>query len=122
MPKLSLVLVVVIAVGAAAFISSPSARAQPSTSIQYARVTPYVAHFRTSPNSVLERHGYRACVANAENWACRDFAPADSSNDALRTVFATLGNEGWELVSAIKEQPEQISPMGVTYLFKRQAR
>ena len=48
--------------------------------------------------------------------AGRDFAQANT--DAIRNVFVTLGNEGWELASA------GYDPQGLTagtYLFKRRA-
>jgi hypothetical protein len=58
---------------------------------------------------------YQACVATATEWACRDFPTS------TREMFATLGNEGWELVSAMNESHDQTkAPRGLTYMFKRQ--
>jgi hypothetical protein len=65
------------------------------------------------------RSGYRACVAATPNWACRDFEPTESSAAALSTALATLGTEGWELVSALDEDPESSYAKRLMYLFKR---
>jgi hypothetical protein len=59
-------------------------------------------------------------VAGIDAWNCRQFPPTESSETALRNALATLGNDGWELVAAVAEQPT--NSVDLTYLFKRQAR
>jgi hypothetical protein len=93
------------------------ARTQSVARFEYSRVSPYNVPQREG-QIVYLRVGYRACVAAAEQWACRDFGPQDSSEGALRTALATLGNEGWELVSATPANPTLFSD-GLIYLFKR---
>ena len=124
MSKVSLALVAVVVVVAATFSPSLVVRAQSPTRIEYMRVTPYrqqVPESASAVHAVQERRGYRACVAGMNDWACRDFPPTQSSSDALRTTLATLGSEGWELVSAVDEDPG-LGTVGLTYLFKRQVR
>jgi hypothetical protein len=121
MSKISLTLVAVVVVVTAMFSPSLIVRAQSATRIEYLRVTPYLVQIPVSASAVQERRGYRACVAGINDWACRDFSPTQSSNDALRTTFATLGNEGWELVSTVDEDPS-FGTRGLTYVFKRQVR
>jgi hypothetical protein len=121
MPKLSLALAAVVVVAAALFTQSRIVRAQSATSIEYVRLTPYDVHTYIAPDRVQERFGYRACVAGINEWRCRDFQPTQSSADALRIALVTLGNEGWDLVSAVEEDPN-FNTRGLTYLFKRQAR
>ena len=94
--------------------------AQSARRIEYVRVTAYAVRHPVSANSVQMRYGYRACVAAPTEWTCREFQPTETPGDALRTTLATLGNDGWELVSAVNEDPNLMSPMGLTYLFKRQ--
>lgn len=120
MSRISLTLVAVVVV-AALFTPSRAVRAQGATRIDYVRVAPYVVRTSVAPNAVQERYGYRACVAGINDWACRDFQPTQSSIDALRTALVTLGNEGWELVSAVQEDPTR-GTFGLAYLFKRQGR
>ena len=120
MLKLSLAVVAVVALVTATSALSLSVRAKSATRIEYVRVTPHALETRTSPNSIQFRYGYRACVAAAHEWTCREFQPTESSEAALRTTLATLGNEGWELVAAINEDPNRANPRGLTYLFKRQ--
>ena len=126
MSKLSFALLALVAIiVTVASTSTPSftARAQTVARIEYARVTPYIVSSHKSPNHVQPRYGYRACVAAISEWKCREFEPADASTGSLRTTLATLGNEGWELVSAVNEDPVASNPSGMlTYLFKRQAR
>ena len=121
MSRILLALVAVVVVVTVMFMRSPVARAQGATGIQYVRVTPYVVQIPLAPNGVQERLGYRACVAGLDEWRCREFQPTISSTDALRTALATLGNEGWELVSAVTDDPNS-NNSGLTYLFKRPAR
>ena len=121
MSRSSLALIGVVVVTTAMFMPSPVARAQSATRIEYVRVAPYVVRTPVAVNAVQERLGYRACVAGLNEWTCRDFPPTVSSTDALRTALATLGNEGWELVSAVGDDPD-INKSGLTYLFKRPAR
>jgi hypothetical protein len=122
MSKTLLAAAAILTVIVASLASSLTARAQSAARIEYARVTPYIVRLPLDAHSVQERHGYRACVASMSEWACREFAPTDSSSAALRTTLATLGSEGWELVSAVNEDPTVTSPIGLTYLFKRQVR
>ena len=88
------------------------------TPFEYLRVTPFTVPIPAS-NHISMHEGYRACLAAAAEWSCREFRPANTSDSALRAVLATLGNEGWELVSAVKEDGPTSA---LTYLFKRQAR
>src|SRR5262245_19910177 len=120
MSRSSLAIVAVLVIATATFMRSPVARAQTGSRLEYVRVTPYVVRTAVAPNAVQERIGYRACVAGVNEWTCREFQPTQSSTDALRTALATLGNEGWELVSAVEEDP--IFNHSLTYLFKRPAR
>jgi hypothetical protein len=121
MSKRSLALVALVPVVAAMFMSSLTVRAQSPARIEYVRVTPYTTRTPVGPNAVQERVGYRACVAGAAEWTCRDFQPTPSSADALRTALVTLGNEGWELVSVV-EDDLNANARGLMYLFKRPAR
>jgi hypothetical protein len=121
MSKVSLTLIAVVVVVAATFSPSLIVRAQSATRIEYIRVTPYLQQIPVSVSAVQERCGYRACVAGMNDWACRDFPATQSSNDALRTTLATLGNEGWELVSTVNEEPSS-GTHGLTHVFKRPVR
>ena len=114
MRKLSLVGFAVIPLAMALFAPSVIGRAQSAVRFEYTRVTPYLMN-PMDPRRV----SYAACVATPTEWRCREFAAKDSSDVALRTALATLGNEGWELVSAIDDPPGQSLPEGMTYLFKR---
>ena len=118
MMKLSLSVVALIAVIAAMFASSLVGRAQSATRFEYGRVAPYGVS-QADGRVVYLRVGYRACVAATDEWTCRDFGPTESSDAALRTALATLGNEGWELVSAANAN-SSVSADALTYLFKRQ--
>jgi len=122
MSKASLALVAVVVVLTATFAPSLIVRAQGSTRFEYIRVTPYAVHIPVGPNAVQDRTGYRACVAGNSEWACREFPPAESSTDALRRAFVNLGNDGWEMVSAVEEDPNWSGIHGLTYFFKRQIR
>jgi hypothetical protein len=126
MSKISLALVAVVMVVSAFLAPSLVVRAQAITRFEYARVTPYIERMtmesKNSPfTSVLERVGYRACVAGVDGWACQDFKPTESPADALRVAFVQLGNQGWELVSAAPED-RNVNTVELTYLFKRQKR
>jgi hypothetical protein len=114
MRKLSFGGLAVIALGMAIIVPSQIGRAQSAGRFEYVRVTPYTVN----PMNPA-RIGYRACVASTGEWLCRQFESSDSSG-ALRTALATLGNEGWELVSAVDDPPGTSIPEGLTYLFKRQ--
>jgi hypothetical protein len=121
MRKLSLTVVAVMSVITAMFVSSVIARAQSAVRFEYLRVVPYHAVTETPGRSGYRWAGYRACVAASTEWTCREFE--DSSIAALRTTLATLGNEGWELVSAVDERHEMNTIFGgLTYLFKRERR
>jgi hypothetical protein len=98
------------------------ARQQPIAQFEYLQVSPYVVQHPQGPQAVIERPAYRACVAGGAEWTCRQFEPSSSDprgvDTALRVTLATLGNEGWELVSAIDQTPDRDG--GLIYLFKRQ--
>jgi hypothetical protein len=113
MMKLSVAVAAVLAVVTAVFAPSLTARAQSGARFEYARVTPYQAVTRTPGHVEYKWAGYRACVAASSEWTCREF-------DALPTTLATLGSEGWELVSAVDGRHELNGGFGgLTYLFKR---
>ena len=116
MTTLSLSVVALIAIIAAMFASSLVASAQSAARFEYNRVTPY-GRMHTEGRIGNIRIGYRACLAATDGWTCSDFEP-QASDAAFRTALATLGNEGWELVS-VSADPSP-SPYGLTYLFKRQ--
>lgn len=121
MAKLSLALAATaIAVAIAAFAPSLTARVQ-SPRFEYLHVRPYGVILPATPQPGVirvERPAYRACVAASPEWTCRTFEPDPNtrvdSDDALRLALLTLGNEGWEMVSALDDRP------AMTYLFKRQ--
>jgi hypothetical protein len=119
MSKISLGLVGVIVVVVTAMLT-PSfiVRAQGTTRFEYVRVTSYPVRDILPGGQV--RSGFRACIAGTQAWNCREFPPTESSDSGFRNALATLGNEGWELVAAVVEQPA--NPVDLTYLFKRQAR
>ena len=121
MVKLSLTVAAVIAVVTAMFAPSLVARAQSAARFDYLRVTPYQAVTETPARISFRWAGYRACAAASTEWTCREFEAKGDSNTALRSVLATLGNEGWELVSAVDERHEVNTTFGgLTYMFKRQ--
>jgi hypothetical protein len=92
------------------------AQSRNGSRFDYLRVTPYL------PDPLNPaRVAYRACVAASTEWTCREFESKDSPDAPLRTTLATLGQEGWELVSAVDETPDVSLPDGLTYLFKRQS-
>ena len=103
MLKVSLAALSIVTILAAASVFSDGIRAQGTAQIEYLRVTPFGVSVQAGLR-VSVHEGYRACRAAVTAWTCRVFQPAPS-NDALRTVLATLGSEGWELVSAIKDEP-----------------
>jgi hypothetical protein len=126
MSKISLALGAVTVLVAATLTLTPSlvVRAQGTSRFEYARVTPFID--RTSAEvagriTVQERVGYRACIAAVNEWLCREFKPTDSSSAALRIALVSLGNEGWELVSAAPEDGN-LNTSALTYLFKRPVR
>ena len=126
MSKVGLMAAVIVAVVGTIIAPSLVVRAQGTTRFEYARVTPYIERsVAEGPNipqwkTVLERIGYRACVAGVKGWACQEFKPTES-NDALRIALVHLGTDGWELVSAAPEVGNVNTPE-LTYLFKRQTR
>jgi hypothetical protein len=120
MAKLSLAVGVVAAIVLVTFAPSLTARTQNTGRFEYVRMSPVGTRINTSATSIQIRYGYRACVATAAEWTCREFPPTESSDAALRVTLATLGNEGWELVSTVNEELESNKPL--TYLFKRQVR
>lgn len=116
MSKLSIALLTLVAI-AIAIESTDGLRAQSSTSIEYLRVAPYYASQR-SGRMVYQRTDYRGCLAAIGPLNCRDFG--GGSDSALLVMLATLGSEGWELVSVVDE--EDPARDGLTYFFKRPAR
>jgi hypothetical protein len=123
MAKYSLALAAsVIAFAIALFAPALTARAQSGARFEYLRVVEY---YTAAPTLPLGRIGvgrlaYRACVAASPDWTCRNFEPTENTDDALRMTLFTLGNDGWELVSAVDDTPERDN--GLTYVFKRQQR
>jgi hypothetical protein len=89
------------------------------TRFEYLRVTPFPVSVPTRSNHITVQPGYRVCLAASTEWGCRLFRPESVSDAVLATMLTTLGDEGWELVSAIKEEGPT---SGLTYFFKRQAR
>ncbi len=93
---------------------------------EYLRLTTYngvvtsVRPASTSPDGLtmtpasasMTPGGVRACIAAHAQWTCRNFEGQASRDDAFRTALVTLGNEGWEIVSADGDTGE--------YIFKRQ--
>jgi len=114
MTKLSLAVVLV----AITAMFAPALTAQQGgTRFEYLKVTPYI--FRTPQGSgIIEHIGYRACLAASSDWTCREFTSLEPSDAALRAALVTLGDEGWELVSAVDERLH-LAHTGLTYLFKR---
>ena len=113
---------VIAALAAIAFtIPTLTARQQAATKWEYLRLTPGL---RLGMDYDMSQRpmGYRACEAKDAAWKCRDFKSADqqSNDDGLRRALATLGAEGWELVSSIDQQGNVAYPVGLTYLLKRQ--
>jgi hypothetical protein len=103
-------------------MSAPSlvgrARAQSAVRVEYLRVIPHRVATETPGRVVHRWAGYQACVAAGSSWNCRQF---HAENSALHTTLARLGDEGWELVSAVDERHEADGSFGgLTYLFKRQ--
>ena len=122
MSKISLALVAVVLTA----MVTPSfiVRAQSAQRFEYVRVSPYMARIPVG-NGVHERVGYRACVARISEWVCQEFPPTEPSTEPLRNALVNLGNDGWELVSAVEEYPSfgtQFGENKLTYLFKRQMR
>ena len=116
MSKTSLVALSVVALVAAAFASTGGVRAQSSASIEYLRVAPHRVS-QTTGKMIVWRTAYRACVATTGPLECRDFG--GGSESAVLIILATLGSEGWELVSVVKEDKSMDGP---SYFFKRLAR
>ena len=98
---------------------SLTARTQSAGRFEYLRLSPYGANVPQGPGRVQHRSGYRACMAALPDFTCREFAP--TSEAALSTALATLGTEGWDLVSVVEADPDRSYPLGLMYVFKRQA-
>jgi hypothetical protein len=126
MRKRTLTVVAAIAIAIATLAPSPVARTQTAPRFEYLRVEPYVTVTDTIERGIPTRFhkfaGYRGCLAGNADWLCRQFehTSASASDSGLRTALATLGNEGWELVSAVKEDHGPHVDGALTYLFKRQ--
>jgi hypothetical protein len=91
-----------------------------ATRFEYLRLTPYSAQARAPYG--IRIAGYHACLAAGPAWQCRDFESAASEysgDDALSPAWTTLGNEGWELVSANARSDDGPFFGTATYLFKR---
>ena len=89
----------------------------PSSAVRFAAARSADIFGLTSGRCLVRNHRF-AAGAPIE----RKIISADVSNAPLRSMLATLGNEGWELLSAVNEEPNLTNPIGLTYLFKRQAR
>jgi hypothetical protein len=119
MRKLSLAVVSAIALIAALSAPSLVARQQSVVRFEYLRLTPYLGAVQQVGTTITASNsfgGVRACVATSAEWACRNFQAPSASEDATRTALVTLGNEGWELVSAGYVDGQTSG----AYLFKRQ--
>jgi hypothetical protein len=124
MSKTLLALVAAVVILTAAFTPSIIVRAQGAQRFEYVRVTPYIATIPVG-SRVTQRVGYRACIARANEWTCQEFQPTDPTSEPLRNALVNLGNEGWELVSAVDEYSGFANQFGanqLTYVFKRQVR
>ena len=124
MSKISLALVAVVLTAIVRIIAHRSRPKRPTI-----RVRPKSRRtwrgLPVSANAVQERIGYRACVARISEWVCQEFPPTEPSTEPLRNALVNLGNDGWELVSAVEDYPHfgtQFGANGLTYLFKRQIR
>jgi hypothetical protein len=115
--KVSLATLSVAALIAATIASADALRAQSTTPIEYLRVSPYY-FAENSGQRIHQRTAYRGCLATTGQFNCREFGAA--SDSALLGMLATLGSEGWELVSVVDE--EDPARNGLTYFFKRPAR
>lgn len=110
----------IVVLAAVAFtIPSLSAEQQTTARWEYLRLAPGLA------GEIVEmsQHAYQACEATEAEWRCRDFKSGSqtSGDDGLRRALATLGAEGWELVSTVDTQRNGVTyPVGMTYLLKRQ--
>ena len=121
MTKRTLSLAGFLVVTTAMLAPSLTARTQSAARFEYLRLSPYGANVPQGPGRVQHRSGYRACVAALPGWTCREFAPTESSEAALSTTLATLGSEGWDLVNIVQADPDRSYPLGLMYMFKRQA-
>ena len=120
MRKLSLVVAGAFAT-VAAWVAPSLLASQPSTvRFEYLQVTPFSVP-RDKGQWVFQERAYRACVAGSSEWTCRRFEPvtrtSGDDDSALRAMLATLGSEGWELVSVVDNTPD--GRTGLSYLFKR---
>lgn len=117
MKKSPLVVLVAAVVVAGLFGSSLIARNQSTARFEYTQLTPFselIPHAKFG--QVWSRVGYRACVAASAEWTCRDFKES-SADEGYRTALATLGREGWELITPYHESADGMTR---TLLFKRQ--
>ena len=122
MAKLSLALAAaVVAVATVVTAQTLTARAQNIGKFEYLRATPYIQQTQQPNQTTFRFVGYEACIAATTDWRCRTFESKESSTIALREMLVTLGNDGWELLSAVSENPDQY-PDRLTYFFKRQQR
>ena len=111
-------LVVAAAVVVGLFGSSLVARSQAVARFEYTQLSPYselISH--PTLGQVLSRVGYRACVATNAEWTCREFRVENRPDAGYRTALATLGREGWELITPYHESADGMTR---TLLFKRQ--
>jgi hypothetical protein len=117
MRRATFIAVTLLVVLIGAFNVHSVARAAASSRFEYLHLTPGLP--RPDPAPVKFRQGYQACVAGAAAQKCREFEDPEWQERALDTALATLGNEGWELVSVI-DRSGTGTPKGLTYIFKRQ--
>jgi len=118
MTKVLLVVLSLIAAIGVMGRSALNAGAQVARRFEYARLAPY-ARIQTKGTVANRQTGFRACIAAAAEWNCREFEHNQGSDTSLRLALSTLGSEGWELVSAVVEDPNpQVA--GLTFLFRRQ--
>ena len=90
----------------------------PPTRWEYLQLVPGLP----STGEALQPAGYRACQAAGSGWTCRSFETQKDADaqDALPRARASLGADGWELVTAIDQTIHLSYPKGLTYMFKRQ--
>jgi hypothetical protein len=124
MRKLSITVAGILLLLVSLSVPSLIARQQSSVQFDYLQLVPYQVQIPSGFRAVTERSAYRACIAGSAEWACRQFEPSNADprgvDTALRGALSTLGNEGWELVSAVDESPDRDG--GIVYLFKQQRR
>ena len=109
---------VALLVGAISASSTAEPQGKAAPRFEYLDLTPTVM----SPAGPNIRFTYSACIARTDlNLACRSFESRVSARHAQQTALATLGAEGWELVSAMGSAWNPFEdPTLKDYVFKRQ--